>query len=295
MGAGRPPCPLRRPGVTMVENGGVGERSGDGAGSGPGCQILDLTLGPLNLNLLGLVVTLNQVHSNITAVRGPGNLGRGLPRPASREPLGCNSVPPLLTCAQRRRLRLPLRSGRFRRGRHARRRLDRGANRADDPQHRCVARGGRLRDRRRRLVPRASRRPRRLRAVQPRLRSGLPRAPPGANDGRRAARERDARRDHRRRAQASVTNRPPSSKQGGLLEVSRAGARSPSSDRGSARAPRLLSGTPASAPPAARWRSTLHANARLRECTDAKEGDSPANPPVFAPGTAANFTVQAAL
>jgi hypothetical protein len=74
MGAGRPPCPLRRPGVTMVENGGVGERSGDGAGSGPGCQILDLTLGPLNLNLLGLVVTLNQVHLNITAVPGPGNL-----------------------------------------------------------------------------------------------------------------------------------------------------------------------------------------------------------------------------
>jgi hypothetical protein len=42
--------------------------------SGPGCQILDLTLGPLNLNLLGLVVTLNQVHLNITAVPGAGNL-----------------------------------------------------------------------------------------------------------------------------------------------------------------------------------------------------------------------------
>jgi hypothetical protein len=38
------------------------------------CQILDLVLGPLNLNLLGLVVTLNQVHLNITAVPGPGNL-----------------------------------------------------------------------------------------------------------------------------------------------------------------------------------------------------------------------------
>jgi hypothetical protein len=44
------------------------------AASGPGCQVLDLTLGPLNLNLLGLVVTLNQVHLNITAVPGPGNL-----------------------------------------------------------------------------------------------------------------------------------------------------------------------------------------------------------------------------
>ena len=31
-------------------------------------------LGPLNLNLLGLVVTLNQVHLNITAVPGAGNL-----------------------------------------------------------------------------------------------------------------------------------------------------------------------------------------------------------------------------
>ena len=42
--------------------------------SGPGCQILDLTLGPLNLNVLGLVVTLNQVHLNITAVPGPAIL-----------------------------------------------------------------------------------------------------------------------------------------------------------------------------------------------------------------------------
>src|ERR1700733_14561881 len=39
-----------------------------------GCNILNLTLGPLNLNLLGLVVTLNQVHLTITAVPGAGNL-----------------------------------------------------------------------------------------------------------------------------------------------------------------------------------------------------------------------------
>jgi len=39
-----------------------------------GCQILDLTLGPLHLDLLGLVVDLNQVHLNITAQPGPGNL-----------------------------------------------------------------------------------------------------------------------------------------------------------------------------------------------------------------------------
>jgi len=38
------------------------------------CSILDLTLGPLHLDLLGLVVDLNQVHLTITAERGPGNL-----------------------------------------------------------------------------------------------------------------------------------------------------------------------------------------------------------------------------
>jgi hypothetical protein len=38
------------------------------------CQILHLTLGPLDLNLLGLVVHLNQVTLDITAQSGPGNL-----------------------------------------------------------------------------------------------------------------------------------------------------------------------------------------------------------------------------
>ena len=38
------------------------------------CQILNLTLGPLDLNLLGLMVHLNQVHLTITAQSGPGNL-----------------------------------------------------------------------------------------------------------------------------------------------------------------------------------------------------------------------------
>lgn len=38
------------------------------------CTILDLTLGPLHLDLLGLVVDLNQVHLTITAQQGPGNL-----------------------------------------------------------------------------------------------------------------------------------------------------------------------------------------------------------------------------
>jgi len=36
------------------------------------CNILHLVLGPLNLNLLGLVVTLNQVTLNIQGATGPG-------------------------------------------------------------------------------------------------------------------------------------------------------------------------------------------------------------------------------
>jgi hypothetical protein len=49
--------------------------TGAAANAAPvGCQVLNLVLGPLNLNLLGLVVTLNQVHLNITAVPGAGNL-----------------------------------------------------------------------------------------------------------------------------------------------------------------------------------------------------------------------------
>ncbi len=38
------------------------------------CQVLDLVLGPLDLNLLGLKVHLDTVHLNITADQGPGNL-----------------------------------------------------------------------------------------------------------------------------------------------------------------------------------------------------------------------------
>ena len=39
------------------------------------CQVLDLTLGPLHLNLLGLIVDLNQVHLTITADPNGGLLG----------------------------------------------------------------------------------------------------------------------------------------------------------------------------------------------------------------------------
>jgi hypothetical protein len=38
------------------------------------CPVLSLTLGPLHLDLLGLVIDLNQVNLNITAQSGPGNL-----------------------------------------------------------------------------------------------------------------------------------------------------------------------------------------------------------------------------
>ena len=44
------------------------------AGIDPNCQILNLVLGPLDLTLLGVVIHLNQVVLNITAVPGPGNL-----------------------------------------------------------------------------------------------------------------------------------------------------------------------------------------------------------------------------
>jgi hypothetical protein len=43
----------------------------DGTGS---CQILDLSLGTLHLNVLGLVVHLDPVHLNIAAQPGAGNL-----------------------------------------------------------------------------------------------------------------------------------------------------------------------------------------------------------------------------
>src|SRR5919201_6081865 len=38
------------------------------------CSILNLTLGPLHLDLLGLVVDLNQVNLDVTGQTGPGKL-----------------------------------------------------------------------------------------------------------------------------------------------------------------------------------------------------------------------------
>jgi hypothetical protein len=41
---------------------------------GNACSILSLDLGPINLNLLGVVVRTNQIQLRIDAVQGPGNL-----------------------------------------------------------------------------------------------------------------------------------------------------------------------------------------------------------------------------
>jgi hypothetical protein len=43
--------------------------------AGQTCPVLDLLVGPLNVQLLGLVVNLNQVHLTITATNGAGVLG----------------------------------------------------------------------------------------------------------------------------------------------------------------------------------------------------------------------------
>lgn len=45
------------------------------AAAGTTCPVLDLIVGPLNLQLLGLVVDLNKVHLTITATRGADTLG----------------------------------------------------------------------------------------------------------------------------------------------------------------------------------------------------------------------------
>jgi hypothetical protein len=42
--------------------------------NGGACDILNLDLGPINLDLLGLVVDLSPVSLDVTAVPGPGNL-----------------------------------------------------------------------------------------------------------------------------------------------------------------------------------------------------------------------------
>ena len=53
---------------------GFAQQSGAGAAQ-IACNVLTLTLGPLDLNLLGLRVQLNQVNLRITAIPGGGLLG----------------------------------------------------------------------------------------------------------------------------------------------------------------------------------------------------------------------------
>jgi hypothetical protein len=70
---------VRRTGVRIpVSAASFGETGLAQASQQPGtCRVLDLTLGPLDLNLLGLRVQLNQVHLQITAIRS-GFPGGGL-------------------------------------------------------------------------------------------------------------------------------------------------------------------------------------------------------------------------
>ena len=88
------PDPTRNTGIgavgTLVWNDGTGQRVAQvtvpvsslgvtGGSAGPsiaqvGCEILDLSLGPIDLDLLGLVVHLDEVNLEIVAVPGAGNL-----------------------------------------------------------------------------------------------------------------------------------------------------------------------------------------------------------------------------
>jgi hypothetical protein len=91
---------VRRTGVRIpVSGASSGETGLAQTSQQPGtCRVLDLTLGPLDLNLLGLRVQLNQVHLQITAIRsgfpGGGLLGdllcgiANLLNPAQANPVG---------------------------------------------------------------------------------------------------------------------------------------------------------------------------------------------------------------
>lgn len=60
-------------GATSAATGATSAAAAPAATPGT-CSILNLVLGPLHLNVLGLVVDLNQVNLNITAQPGNGNL-----------------------------------------------------------------------------------------------------------------------------------------------------------------------------------------------------------------------------
>jgi hypothetical protein len=60
--------------VTVPVITGAATRSGAVAAAATGCEILHLELGPLDLDLLGLVIHLDRIVLDITAVPGAGNL-----------------------------------------------------------------------------------------------------------------------------------------------------------------------------------------------------------------------------
>lgn len=65
------------PGAAAVDQGDQDESSVamlEMAQAAPTCNVLTLVLGPLHLNLLGLVVDLNQINLTITGQTGSGNL-----------------------------------------------------------------------------------------------------------------------------------------------------------------------------------------------------------------------------
>jgi hypothetical protein len=67
--------PVRVPVLLPTAKSGAASTLAPTAAAGPTCQVLSLTLGPLHLELLGLVIDLNQVVLNITAEQGGGILG----------------------------------------------------------------------------------------------------------------------------------------------------------------------------------------------------------------------------
>jgi hypothetical protein len=65
---------VKRSNVAIPVSMGSGSLTGMTARAAATCQILNLVLGPLHLNLLGLHVDLNRVVLNITGVTGTGQL-----------------------------------------------------------------------------------------------------------------------------------------------------------------------------------------------------------------------------
>jgi hypothetical protein len=67
------------------------------AAAGQTCQVLNLVLGPLKLQLLGLIVSLNQVTLNVTATNGGGVLGDLFCQLADNAPATTTSTTPTTT------------------------------------------------------------------------------------------------------------------------------------------------------------------------------------------------------